>query len=148
MGLWKLLKNTGNSEGIREAMRMSYDKHFNLATEGRIPGGGDDPHQTGLYGALASRLRLSGVQVGPATEPLIWVELLPFTVLDKATGREALAEYVVFKECPADARMDWLKGIIRKGIARVKQQEETEAMMMVASANGVAWLSLCDDLAE
>ena len=114
MGFWHQLRNLNNAEGIRESMRMSYDKHLKLATEGRIrfltP---TTPHRTALYDAMGTRYMASGVPIDNATaEMLIWADLLPFLYLDERMAREALAEYVVYKEMPKDARISWLTALV------------------------------------
>lgn len=40
----------GGAEGIREAMRESYEKHYKLAQVHEFPG--LSPHEAGLLGAL------------------------------------------------------------------------------------------------
>jgi hypothetical protein len=142
MGFWHKLKNINNAEGIRESMRMSYDKHFKLAMNGKIPG---TPHQAALYGALASRFLVSGVPVDNAiTEMLIWADLLPFMYLDQHIAREALAEYVVWKEMPKDAKISWLTTVVQKGcqVGKDNHQEEYDAFMITAKINGAVWLLL------
>jgi hypothetical protein len=145
MGLWDLLKNINNAEGIREAMRMSYNKHFKLAMNGKIPLNNTTPHRIALYGALASRFRLSGVPVDNVTaEALIWADLLPFLYLDQHTACEALAEYVVYKEMPKDAKISWLTTLVQKGcqVGKDSHQEEYDTFITVAKANVAVWLLL------
>jgi hypothetical protein len=145
MGFWHKLKNINNAEGIRESMRMSYDKHFRLAIEGKIPLNRGTPHQTALYGALGSRYLVRGVPVDSViAEALIWTDLLPFFYLDQHTAREALAEYVVYKEMPKDANISWLTTLVQKGcqVGKDNHQEEYDTFMTVAKANGVVWLLL------
>ena len=55
MGLWRKL--FGRAEGCREAMRESYEKHVQLARQGRIPTT-DTPHIVGLFGALGIDISL------------------------------------------------------------------------------------------
>jgi len=50
----------GTPDSVRESMRRSYAKHYNLAADGQLGSPDDDPHHTGLYGAFASRLQARG----------------------------------------------------------------------------------------
>lgn len=142
MGLWNLLKNANNPEGIREAMRMAYDKHYRLALEGRIGQGDVDPHHAALFGALASRLQVSGVT---PNELMVWVEAGPFLWLDKQTGREGIAEYVVYIERPADARLEWLTTVVRQGCANGSGEEWFEHLKIAARVQDAPWLRLTGD---
>jgi hypothetical protein len=117
MGLWNLIRNLNNAEGIREAMRQSFDKHLRLAREGRAGNRDVTPLQVALFGAMASRFMVSGVEVTPETELVIWADLGPFLWLAPEEAREAVAEYVVCKEMPADANIRWLTAIVQKGCA-------------------------------
>ena len=49
-----LTKLFGGEDGIRKAMRDSYEKHVRLAKKGKLSSE-DPPHNIGLYGALGSR---------------------------------------------------------------------------------------------
>jgi hypothetical protein len=144
MGFWHKLKNINNAEGIRESMRMSYDKHFKLAMNSKISLNSGTPHQAALYGALGSRFLVSGVPVDNAvTEMLIWADLLPFIYLDQHIAREALAEYVVYKEMPKDAKISWLTTVVQKGCqVGMDNHQEYDTFMTVAKANGAVWLLL------
>ena len=145
---WDLMKNINNAEGIREAMRMSYDKHLRLATKGKIDFlTATTPHQCALYGALGARYMVSGVPIdNPIAQSLIWADLLPFLHLNQETAREALAEYVVYKEMPKEAKISWLTTLVKQGCALGKgeHQEEYNTFMAVARANGVVWLLLLE----
>lgn len=145
MGFWHQFKNINNAEGIRETMRMSYDKHLKLTMKGKMPlSAGTTPHSVALYGALGSRFRVSGIPVNNfIAEALIWADLLPFLYLDSEIAREALAEYVVYKEMPKDAKISWLTTIVQKGCQAGKDNhEEYDTFMTVAKANGAVWLLL------
>jgi len=147
MGFWHQLKNINNAEGIRETMRMSYDKHFKLAMKGKIPLSGETPHRIALYGALGSRFRVSGVPVDNViAEAVVWADLLPFLYLDQHSAREALAEYVVYKEMPKDARISWLTTVVKQGckVGKDEHQQEYNAFMTVAEANRIVWLLLLE----
>jgi hypothetical protein len=146
MGFWHQLKNINNAEGIRETMRMSYDKHLKLAQNGKIPLNGETPHRTALYGALGSRFRVSGVPVDNViAEALIWADLMPFLYLDSDIGREALAEYVVYKEMPKDAKISWLTTLVQKGCQIAQNNhEEYNMLITIAKTNGAVWLLLLE----
>lgn len=142
MGYWNLLKNLNNPEGIREAMRMSYDKHYRLALEGRIGQGDIDPLHAALLGAMLSRFRLSGVPNNQLVQVLVWADLGPFLWLDQATAREAVAEYVVYKERPADARIAWLEAVVRQGCEKGIGDEWFDNLVVAAKLHQVVWLLL------
>ena len=155
MGLWDFLKDMNDAEGIREAMRRSYDKNYELADKSGLAQtasevAGDSVAETtryfALFGALEARYLVSGVAT-EAAEKLIWAELLPFLYLDKAMGREALAEYVVYKEMPADANISWLETVVQSGyeLARSRRDKKAyDAWMPVARTNGAVWLLLLE----
>jgi hypothetical protein len=158
MGFWNLIKNINKAEGVREAMRMSYDKHFRLAQQPDIFASGTQSHEAGLFGALASRLRLSGVSIGsitdwrsligkhitsPSAEVRVYAELMPFLYLEPTVAREALAEYVVYKEMPLDANRKWLSEQVRKGLSLIGEDEYKALMIaMLAKVNKFAWTEL------
>jgi hypothetical protein len=167
MGLWNLLKNINNAEGTRETMRRSYDKAFNLVVKSGLSPSRDLARHLALFDALETRYvvrsvipcrrlilllqnRLdelktcypaSGISMENA-EKLIWAELLPFLYLDKQTAREALAEYVVYKEMPKDAKISWLEGVVQRGCELAKNKKEYNAWMPVAKTNGAVWVLL------
>ena len=148
MGFWNLLKNLGYPEGIREAMRMSYDKHYRLALGGQIVQGDVEPLHAALFGAMASRYQLSGVPHSAMTEVLIWAELGPFLWLDGPTAREAIAEYVVYKERPSEARIAWLEAVVRRGCEKGSGEEWFENLMVAARLHEVVWLLLFEGRGE
>lgn len=148
MGFWNLLKNLNNAEGIREAMRMSFDKHYKLALEGSIGQGDVEPLHGALFGALASRYLLSGVPNTGTTEVLCWAELGPFLWLDGTTAREALAEYVVYKERPADARIGWLEAVVKRGCEKGAGEDWFENLVAAARLNDIVWLLLYEGRGE
>ena len=111
MGWFKLLLNGNNAEGCREAMRMSYKKHLRLALRGIAPSC-DSPHHIGLYGALCTRHMTYGMHISPSMEPELWAELAPFLLMSETDAVESLAEYVVYKELPREAKVPWLRKII------------------------------------
>lgn len=148
MGFWYLIKNRNNTEGIREAMRMSYDKHLKLSIEGKIHSlTPTQPEWLALYGALSTRYVVSGVPIdNMIAEWLIWADLLPFLYLEPDIAREALAEYIVYKEMPRDARISWLTTIVQQGckIGKDKNDDEYNELMATAEANGAVWLLLLE----
>lgn len=76
-----------------------------------------------------------------------WAELLPFLYLDKQTGREALAEYVVYKEMPKDAKISWLETVVQRGCELAKSKNGKKAYnawMPVAKTNRAVWLLLLE----
>lgn len=138
--------NLNNAEGIREAMRWSYEKHHELAVKSGLSPVGSEQQQFALYGALSTRFQASGVPINTITERLIWADLLPFLYLEQDIAREAVAEYVVYKEMPKDARISWLTTIVQQGcqIGKDKNQDEYSELMETAEANGAVWLLLLE----
>jgi len=114
MSFFKLLFNANNSEGCREAMRMSYRKHLNSARQKAE----QNAHHIGLFGALGSRYRITGMYFNEAE---VWGELTPFLFMDEADSIEALAEYAVYKEKrypDYDAKASWLKKLINEALEK------------------------------
>ena len=128
------------AEGIRDAIRKSYEKHYELAQQGKLPTSADDPHYAGLFGALGSRYRLQGKY----SEQMVFLEVIPFWRLDHSTGKEAIAEYVVYMESPRDARRDWLSSQIKEGLRKLASEkgDTSDGILMVAQVAGVKWLEL------
>ena len=124
-------------QGIRDAMTKSYHRHV-AKLDGESSPDGTSLHQVGLYGALATRY-MAGFH--PVSEVVVWAELAPFVNLNPNDGLAALAEYVVYKETPLDARREWLSEQIRKGLSLLGD-EEREALEMVARANKLVWVEL------
>ncbi|UCC31575.1 MAG: hypothetical protein JSU86_04710 [Phycisphaerales bacterium] len=139
MGFWDLLKNINNAEGIRESMRMSYDKHYNQAQSGQGSAPDTTPAQYALYGALASRYQVDGLN---PPEMTVWAELAPFLALSRAEGREYLAEYIVYREKPADAKVNVLRKKVSEGLRAA--EGEVKVMAAMAVEQGVAWGQLVD----
>ena len=122
------------AQGIRDAMMKSYHKHVELARQHGTPPE-TSVHACGLYGALSSRYLAGFEQVA---EPEVWAELAPFVHLQPSLGSEALAEYVVYKEMPSEARTGWLQQTVRDGLA-LWDVESGEAFVAMAKAVGLAW---------
>jgi hypothetical protein len=137
VGWLKLLLNASSAEGVREAMRMSYKKHFRRAMLGKGRPG-TSPHQMALYGAMGTRYMTRGQE--PA-EAVIWAEVAPFMKLERSEGIEALAEYVVFQERPAEARVDWLTERLEHG-RYLLREDEAETFVQAAQVLGLAWYVL------
>lgn len=74
MGLFKLLINANNEEGIREAMKMSYKKIAKTLLHS-VP---EDLFHNAMYNALGSRYLVNQL---PINEIVLWIELLPFLKL-------------------------------------------------------------------
>lgn len=141
MGWWKLFTNMNNAEGIREAMRMSYDKHFDLVRSGQLPANGAPHHHIGLFGALGTRYQLRGVGV---TEIVIWGSLAPFLAMSAKEGVNALAEYVVLQERPVDAKRAWLCVAINRALRR-NLDENLLMLAHIGLDNRVLWCELLED---
>jgi len=137
MGMWTKL--FGGAEGCHQAMRESYERHFQLARDGRNPTT-DPPHNVGLFGALASRYRARGT---PIDEAVIWSELAPFLLMEKFDGVEALAEYVMLQERPNEARTGWLTDRINVAL-RSCHDDSLMAAAALALMNRVAWCGLLE----
>jgi len=125
------------TQGIRDAMTKSYHRHV-AKLRGQPLSGGASLHEVGLYGALATRYM---VRLQPVLEVVIWAELVPFINLNPNDGLAALAEYVVYKETPLDAKRDWLSDQIKKGLSLLGN-EEREAIEVVAKMNKFVWMEL------
>lgn len=136
MGLWTKL--FGGTEGCREAMRESYEKHVREARREGIKG--SSPHEVGLYGALGTRYIVRGT---PVAEVILRGEIAPFLVMKEAEAVEALAEYVVFQERPKDARVAWLKKAINSSLRSCRETSRT-AMAAAGLINQVAWCALLE----
>jgi len=139
MGWLKMLCNLNNAEGVREAMRMSYEKHFDLARRGQIGSSDDNPHHNAVGGAMWTRMQVRGQATW---EHLSYAEALPFMFLDPKEGREAVAEYAVAVERPAEAKIGWLKQMIEKGCRAGQPQEMFRTFFTMAKLNQASWLAL------
>ncbi len=124
-------------QGIRDAMTKSYHSHIAKFT-GQVLPEETSLHQMGLYGALGTRY-MAGFQ--PVIEVVIWAELAPFINLNPDDGLAALAEYVVYKETPLDAKREWLSEQVKKGLSFLGD-EEREAIEIMAEVNKFVWMEL------
>ncbi|MDM8008897.1 MAG: hypothetical protein QUV05_22385 [Phycisphaerae bacterium] len=144
-----LNKLFGGADGIRETIVESYVKHRELAESGMIPSS-DDPHRTGLYGALASRYKARatwGSAGVPSSETVIWADLAPFVAMPEPLAVQALAEYVVYQEMPDQAMTTTLTWRIE--LALMKMEDiSLKQMAVMGLANKVAWSSLISDFVK
>jgi hypothetical protein len=149
---WKVLKKLGSTEAIRESVRFSYDKHFKGAVKSKISIEGLTPHQVALWCVLAERYEIDGFKVNTANffqdifnQQTVLAELTPFLYLPEDEAREALVEYVIYKEYPKDANISWLTNVVQKGHKITKEKDDLyDEMMKRAKVIGVAWLSLME----
>lgn len=150
---FRRLFKAGTADGTREAMRQSYERHYEEIQADRmsVPPG-TTPHEAALYGMLASRyMTYSGVSGDTiqGLEPLIWAELVPFVALPDDEGIEAVAEYVVWKEeeTRADARLEWLRGQVEEGVDLARAQgrgEDVEAARNLGDGHRAPWVGLIE----
>lgn len=140
MGVSDMSKNSNNADDIREAMRMSYDKHYKLAESGQIAAPDTSAAHCALYGALATRYQTAGQ--APA-ETLLWAELAPFLGLSDADGREYLAEYIVYRESPGQAKEQDLRAKVNDSLKAA--DSEVQSMAAIALLQEVAWGQLVDE---
>jgi hypothetical protein len=139
MRLLRLIRKAGTPEGCRESTRLSYDQHLTGALKGN-GASGDAPHHTALYGALASWYNVRGV---PIREAMIWGELAPFLLVPEAEAREAIAEYTVYLETPAQANVAWLAGLVNDALRPVPVSKESpRSMAFFGAMYGAAWYKL------
>ncbi|MCK5413616.1 MAG: hypothetical protein KAI57_04570 [Candidatus Pacebacteria bacterium] len=145
MNFLKKLININNSEGTRESMKDSYEKHFHAAQGNKIPlSGGTTPHLAGLYGALSTRYISANI---PRHEVQLWSELTPFILMSKDDSVKALAEYVVCIENPKDRqREDWLKNLINKSLRNIETTDKNYIAMAASAITqmDIYWLNLLD----
>lgn len=101
----------GGADGIREAMRDSYDKHVRLAQGQGVQS--DSLTAVGLFGALGSRYRVRGRSF---SEVGLWAELAPFLLMPQAQAVSMLAEYAVYQEMPHDVRGTELSSALSRAL--------------------------------
>jgi hypothetical protein len=126
-------------DGIRQAMRDSYQKHLTELAGRPLPDG-SSLHQAALYGALATRQMAGGEFRG---EPAVWLDLLPFMHLGEGEGIEMLSEYVLFKEMPNAANTAKLGPALKRGLSLLTSVERD--MLVIAEGQGFAWTTFLGD---
>lgn len=123
------------AETCRDAMRKSYAKHFKHAIQNRM-----EPHTFGLYGALSTRYKVTGIRV---TEDMLITELAPFFAMNAETAIEALAEYVVLREMKVEAREQWLTSQINDAL-RTTPDKGFQCTALNAYHENVLWSYMLD----
>lgn len=147
--MWWRLKSLftfGGAEGIRQAMRRSYEKHRAMAENGQAPIS-EAPHHLALFGALGTRYKVRGLLPRQGLPDMIlWPELSPFLLMPEAQAVEALAEYVVWQECRDQARVDWLREAVSRALRQRPDQDLISFREIAADAflNAVAWRELLE----
>ncbi len=139
----KLLFIWNHAKGCREAMKLSYKKHFGLFLDGKAPETVNSAHGAGLYGALGTRYKASGI---PFWEGDIWPQLVPFQIMNEKIGMEALAEYAVYQEKPEDAELKWLKEMVNKAFSsdEFKSSKTHRITAMMGLQRNAPWCELLD----
>lgn len=139
----RILMSAG-PDGIREAMRASYEKHYQIALR-EPPSVDNSPHASGLYGALGTRYLVTG----KLTDKLsLMAEVAPFLSMNEAEGQQMLTEYVVYQEQPQGAHVDQLRAALNSVVSLlIRQQTDTfRAGMLYCVVNGllnnVRWAEL------
>jgi len=132
------------ASSIRFAVLFAYDKHLKLAVEGSVPQEvrDEDPAHLALFSALGTRLLSHKGLVLPADHVALWAELAPFLHLEQEVAREAIAEYVIYKELPRVAKCAWLKTVLQRGCELGEHKEGFQDMIHIACGNGAAWVKL------
>jgi hypothetical protein len=131
MGLLRIIIKLLGAEGCRGAMRLSYIKHLRGANQGIGPKDGTPPYWVGLYGALASRYKSYGVSV---SQREIWQELVPFLLMTEQEAPQALAEYVLYKERPNEARVPWLQNLLNNALRRLPSSDDSSKKIFASLA--------------
>ncbi len=140
MGWLKMLVNLNNAEGIREAMRMSYEKHVRNSRATNRACDDLDHHYAGLCGALGSRFYARGLRV---PEMAVLASVAPFLAMSREDGVEALAEYVVLQERPGEARRAWLSCAVNRAL-RATNDEVVSGFVIRGLAQAVQWSQLLE----
>ena len=142
---WLRLLFKSFPDGCREAMRQSYQKHYDLARRGLAPTT-SDPHHAGLFGALCTRYKVRGVLRYPGfPDVVLWPELAPFLLMSEQDAVEALAEYVLWQERPSAARTEWLARKINEALCTKPSSENSPRHSASAAfINQVRWCELLD----
>lgn len=141
VGFLKMLLNANNSEGIREAMRMSYKKMAGTI----LHSVSEEKYFAGMFNALYSRYMVNN-QSPP--ENMVLLELKPFLVYeDQERGLRALSEYIVYKELPMECNIENLKHEMEYFIKKIKYNEnDKEEYLNMMVDFGVPWVNLIENL--
>jgi hypothetical protein len=140
MSLWQALQS--GPDGIRAAMRLSYEKHMKKAVKGTIGVGTDSFHSTAMFGALGSRNKVSGY---PFNEPYIWIELAPFLELEDHYALEVLVEYAVWREMPKEVNTSDIEGLttaVNRGVAKMIDKRHPALQIVARPDFAIPWATL------
>ena len=139
MGLLQMLYRFLHYDGLRDAVRRSYNEH---RLQSSLPAA-TPPHRAGLYDALRARYTARGQIIN---EMYLWAELTPFLLMTEKTACEALAEYIVYKETPSRARVSWLRQIISTSLRLpALSKDSPRTMASLAMIKNVAWCNLLEE---
>ena len=117
--------------------------YLRLALQGRVVNS-NNPHWSGLYGALGTRYVGLGIPESPSMGLALWAELAPFLLMEETDAVEALAEYIVYKEVPREAKTSWLRTLINDALCKVTSEGWPSAMAPVSMIHQVEWFNLLD----
>ncbi len=150
MDLLRVIKiwlfNWDHVKGCREAMKLSYKKHYELAASGKIPVD-TSPHRVALAGALGSRYMAYRTWGLPApNDVLIYPNLVPFLLMDENIGIQALTEYVLYQEKPEAANLEWLREVVNRAFRSnaFKSSRGGRTFAMSGLTNNVPWCELLE----
>ena len=139
MGLFKMLFNISNAEGIREAMRIAYRKQKRLAESGKIDSE-FDPHTTAMLAAMASRMAVNKQLFSHID---LWYEVAPFLLIrDQEVSAEALAEYAVYVERTVDTKLAGLREALSSWVLRAKPGDRHLKLTCAPRAELCRWQGL------
>ena len=132
-----------SSEDLRAIADKGYTEGWSKAkAEGKTD---KQAHETALVSTLLSRLQ-EEPDAPPITEQVVaalCMEILPFNVISQEDGREAIIEYVVWREYAQKADVESLKKAIDSGLSMMRETGGSDF------ADGLLkgpfpWISLCD----
>ncbi len=143
----------------RETMRESYEKHAKLARQSgadflhasglygamgsMVPetAGINSPHSFGLYGALGCAYEAQGWRA--VKMEVLWGELAPFLTMKEAEAIDAIAEYVILRAWPSEARREQMSSLINNAL-RANYDSPLIGLAVVGIVNRVYWCRLLD----
>lgn len=131
---------SADSDTMRETIRTAYSESLSEASKDQLGPSGADPHHTALAAALAYHADNAGDEITFGT--MLWPHVAPFLHLDRETACGALAEYVVYRQDPDDAEVDWLACRLQEGYERGRCHEGFQALTHIAGANTLEWFCL------